>query len=263
MMPRTVIVGAGKVAWHFAHRLLERGVPIAQVVNRSEAPARDLAEAVGATYTIDFQEIATDAAWYILAVKDDALAGVAEVLARKNLSGLVAHTSGATPGSLLAPHFERWGVCWPLQSFSLGKKPRWAKTPVCVHAGRESDLLFLEKMTRRMGAKPYRVDDAQRAHLHIGAVFANNFANHCFAIAARILAEHGLPFALLHPIMAETVAKATANPPAQMQTGPAVRGDAATMRRQIALLQTHPDWQELYRLLSESIGVEERERSKR
>lgn len=255
MMPRTVIVGAGKVAWHFAHRLMEKGVPIAQIVNRSEAPGRALAEAVQTTYSTDFQEIATDAEWYILAVKDDALPGVAEKLALQKLVGLVVHTSGATPGSLLERHFPRWGVCWPLQSFSLGKKPRWAETPICIHAGRESDLLFLEKMTRRMGANPFRVDDAQRVHLHIGAVFANNFANHCFAVAERILAEHNLPFALLHPIMEETVAKAIANAPAKMQTGPAVRGDAAIMQRQIALLEKHPDWQELYRLISASIAA--------
>lgn len=48
----------------------------------------------------------------------------------------------------------------------------------------------------------------QRAVLHVAAVFANNFANHCFSIAEKILDEADLPFEMLHPLMEETLAKA-------------------------------------------------------
>lgn len=254
--PRTVIVGAGRVAWHLAHRLAERGVPLAQILSRSEASARRLAEAIGAAYSIDFQEIERGAACYFLAVNDDALPSVAGILASQNIGdGLVAHTSGATPGVVLAEHFARWGVFWPLQSFSLATQPHWSRVPICLHAGSEPDLRFLETMVRCVGAKSYRVDDAQRGHLHVAAVFANNFANHCFAVAEQILAEKGLPFDLLHPIMRETLAKALADSPAKMQTGPAIRGDEVTMRRQLLLLENHPRWQAIYQSISESIAV--------
>ena len=96
----------------------------------------------------------------------------------------------------------------------------------------------------------------QRANLHVAAVFANNFANRCFAIAEKILEEKDLPFELLHPLMEETLAKALQDSPARMQTGPAMRGDEDTLRRHLLLLADHPAWMEIYRELSENINPE-------
>ena len=98
------------------------------------------------------------------------------------------------------------------------------------------------------------MNDAQRALLHVAAVFANNFANHCFAIAEKILDEKDLPFELLHPLMEETLAKALQDSPARMQTGPAMRGDVVTVQRHLDLLAEHPEWREIYRTLSENIN---------
>ena len=100
----------------------------------------------------------------------------------------------------------------------------------------------------------YRVNDEQRALLHVAAVFANNFANRCFAIAEKILDEKNLPFELLHPLMEETLAKALQDSPERMQTGPAIRGDEETVRRHLNLLSVHPEWQEIYREISENIN---------
>jgi predicted short-subunit dehydrogenase-like oxidoreductase (DUF2520 family) len=99
----------------------------------------------------------------------------------------------------------------------------------------------------------YHVNDAQRATLHVAAVFANNFTNHCFAIAERLLEEKELPFEMLHPLMEETLAKALQNAPVLMQTGPAVRGDQETIQRHLDLLLEHPEWKRLYAGLTESI----------
>lgn len=254
-MAKIVLVGSGRVAWHLGKRLKAKGLPVAQVLSRNPEHARALGEALQTGWSDNWADVLPDADWLVVAVRDDAIGAVAEQLAAYVPGALVTHTSGATPGAVLAPHFKRYGVFYPLQTFSLERAPVWSKIPFCVDASTAPDIAFLEKTAARIGHRVYRVDDAQRAQLHVAAVFANNFANHCFAIAEKILREKDLPFELLHPLMEETLAKAIQNSPADMQTGPAVRGDAETIKRHLALLEQYPAWQELYRKMSESINV--------
>lgn len=251
--PKIVIAGAGRIAWHLGRRLKGKGMPVAHVVSRTESHARELAQALGASYSDDWDMVPEDADWLLIAVRDDAIDEVAKALSGKLSGALATHTSGATPGVVLAPYFERYGVFYPLQSFSRERTPVWSKIPFCVDAADQADLLFLKKAAKVIGNLVYQVNDAQRAILHVAAVFANNFTNHCFSIAEKLLDEHDLPFEMLHPLMEETLQKAVGDSPARMQTGPAVRGDTETIRRHLSLLAMHPDWQELYQKLSDDI----------
>lgn len=250
---KTVLVGAGRIAWHLGRRLKSKGFPIAQVLNRSEDSAHNLASALGCPWSDQYEEVLPDADWILIAVRDDAIAPVAAALAPYVPHALVSHTSGATPGAVLAPYFERYGVFYPLQSFSKERSPTWSKIPFCLHANNESDLTLLRKVAKVVGNLVYTVNDAQRAQLHLAAVFANNFANHCFALAEHLLETQNLPFEMLHPLMEETLQKALADSPARMQTGPAVRGDADTMQRHLTLLSPYPTLQTLYETLSNNI----------
>ena len=252
--PTIVLVGAGRIGTHLAQRLKGKGLPVAQVISRTAAHARPLAELLRTDWSDDWSEIRQDADWVILAVRDDAIEPVARLLAPYLSDSLVTHTSGATPGAVLAAHFDRYGVFYPLQSFSPARMPIWSKIPFCVDAHQETDLAFLKKVAKIIGNLVYQVNDEQRAVLHVAAVFANNFANHCFAIAEKILEDTALPFEMLHPLMEETLAKALQDSPARMQTGPAMRGDADTMQRHLKLLEAHPKWQALYEQLSASIA---------
>jgi len=251
--PIVVIVGAGRVAWHLGKRLRGKGVPVHQVINRTEERAQELARLIGADAKTNFSHINPETDWVLLAVKDDAIASVAETLQQYVPNALVTHTSGGTAGSVISPFFRRYGVFYPLQSFSFEHTPVWSKIPFCVDASAPEDLLFLKKTAKRIGNLVYHVNDEQRARLHVAAVFANNFANHCFAVAEKILDEQDLPFEMLHPLMEETVAKALQESPARMQTGPAARGDVETMRRHLLLLEAYPDLQKMYKLFSSSI----------
>ncbi len=251
--PVIVIVGAGRVAWHLGRRLKGKGLPVTQVISRTEERTEELATSVGAVWSTSLPEIIPNPDWVLLAVKDDALSEVAEKLGSYVPEALVTHTSGGTAGSVLSPFFRRSGVFYPLQSFSFEHTPVWSKIPFCVDASTPDDLLFLKKTAKRIGNLVYHVNDEQRARLHIAAVFANNFANHCFAVAEKILDEQDLPFEMLHPLMEETVAKALQESPARMQTGPAARGDVETMRKHIHLLDAYPDLQKMYKLISSNI----------
>lgn len=251
---KITLVGAGRIAFHLGKRLQAKGLRVVQVLNRSAEPARKLAGMLGCDWSDDWSALRSDVDWVLLAVRDDAIAGVGAALAPYAGTALVTHTSGATPGTVLAPYFERFGVFYPLQTFSGERMPVWSKVPFCVDANAAEDVVFLRKIAKVIGNLVYQVTDEQRAVLHVAAVFANNFANHCFAIAEKILEEKQLPFEMLHPLMEETLVKALQDSPGQMQTGPAIRGDVDTLQRHLEWLQQHPAWQTLYRELSASIN---------
>ncbi len=255
-MLNITLIGAGRIAWHLGRRLKAKGFPIRQVVSRTPEHAEKLAQTLGCEWTSDWAEVNADTDWLLLAVRDDAIEDVAMVLSANVPGAFATHTSGATPGAVLSPFFERYGVFYPLQSFSQDRVPVWSKIPFCVDARSDEDLLLLKKIAKTIGNLVYRVNDEQRASLHVAAVFANNFANRCFALAEQILDEKGLPFEMLHPLMEETLAKALHDSPAKMQTGPAMRGDADTLKRHLELLKNHPEWSEIYRILSASINPE-------
>lgn len=255
-MSKIVIAGAGRVAWHLGKRLKSKGLPIAQVVSRTAEHAAALAETLHARWAADWSEVIPDADWLLIAVRDDVIGEVGRELAAYAPGALATHTSGATPGAVLEPYFRRFGVFYPLQSFSYERTPVWSKIPFCVDARHEEDLLFLKKTAKTIGNLVYRVDDEQRAALHVAAVFANNFANHCFAVAEKLLEDKDLPFEMLHPLMEETLSKALQDSPANMQTGPAIRGDADTVSRHLELLKKYPAWEEIYGKMSLSINPE-------
>jgi Uncharacterized conserved protein len=251
---KIAIIGAGRIAWHLGKRLRGKGLPVSQVVSRTAQHAEALAEHLRCEWADSPADILPDADWVIMAVRDDAIESVAQAFSPHVSKALVTHTSGGTAGSVLAPYFKRYGVFYPLQSFSMEHTPVWSKIPFCVDAQSDEDVLLLKKIAKTIGNLVYRVNDEQRAKLHVAAVFANNFANRCFAIAEKVLDENGLPFELLHPLMEETLAKALQDSPARMQTGPAMRGDVETVRRHLELLANHRYWQRIYREMSLNIN---------
>ena len=109
-------------------------------------------------------------------------------------------------------------------------------------------------MADQISSRVYEIDDQQRTILHVAAVFVNNFSNRLFQIAEEILEKEQLDFELLKPLLLETARKAVDHTPSKMQTGPAIRGDWATIERHLAYLKEHPQHRELYHMLSRSIN---------
>ena len=98
----------------------------------------------------------------------------------------------------------------------------------------------------------FRHDDEQRAQLHLAAVFVNNFTNFCYQIGNEIVRAKGLPFEILLPLVQQTVDKIKAQPegqkdPSLLQTGPAIRGDKATINQHLEFLSKQfARYQEIY-----------------
>ena len=255
--PTIVLIGAGNVAHHLGYRLVEKGHQIVQVFSRKKTKAKKLAQRLNCDYTNDLGKVNPEANLYILAVNDEAIEVVASQLSSiLNSKALVVHTSGATPGTVLKPHFTFYGNFYPLQTFSISKAVDFSQIPFCIYANRKKHRGQLESLAQNLSPLVYTIDDQQRAILHVAAVFANNFTNHLFHISHQILEEKNIPFDLLKPLIKETAEKVQHQAPQLMQTGPAIRGDQKTIDQHLNYLLQHPDYQKLYLLLTKSIREE-------
>ena len=252
---KVVLIGAGNVGTQMGIRLREVGADIQQVFSRKHQRAKELGTQLHCPWTNQLAEITTEAQLYILAIKDDASIEVAEQLSNilAAFNPLVVHTSGATPGQQLRPFFKRYGVFYPLQTISQSRKADFSQIPICYHANRKGDRQKLDKLAQKLSSLVYQVDDAQRAALHVAAVFVKNFTNHLYHIGQQIVEQEQLPFELLKPLILETALKIQQHQPADMQTGPAVRADQKTIQRHLNFLEKYPSYQEIYRILTKRI----------
>ncbi len=249
------IVGTGNVAFHLGKRFMEQGVSINQVIGRDLLKTRGLADILKtkpATFT-DAIDPSSDV--FVIAVSDTSIAEVAEKLSKTVSNALVVHTSGSIPSTVLQPFFRYFGVFYPLQTFSMGSQPNFETIPVFINKTPQYPYDYLTKLAQKVSPKVYDLSDEDRLTLHVAAVFVNNFVNHLFKIGAEIVGKHQLPFDILLPLIEETVHKIRQNPPSEMQTGPAKRGDDSVVEKHLAFIEKHtPQYDLLYTLLSASIN---------
>lgn len=252
-----ILVGAGNVATHLGKALIAAGFIVKQVYSRTEVSASALGSMLHCPFTASPSEVKRDADLYIVSVKDDALSGVLPWVARCNPSALFVHTAGSVDMNVWNGLTARYGVLYPMQTFSKQRQLDFSTVSFFVESACADDLPLLKEVATRMGGRVYEATSAQRRFLHISAVFACNFTNHMYAVAYKLLEEHGLPFQALLPLIDETARKVHQLPPAEAQTGPAIRNDRAVMEHHLSMLDAaHPQWAELYRLISEDIQKE-------
>lgn len=251
-----IIIGAGNVATHLAQQLYEKKHNILQVFNRSLENAKLLAEKVAAEAIDDVNKILLNADFYLIAVSDDAIKTIAaELSPTLPKDKIIAHTSGATSSKVFQDFFNNYGVFYPLQTFSKERKADFEKLPMCIDGSNENTKNKLFALAKTICPTVHLIDDKQRSVLHVAAVFANNFTNYLIAISEQIIAKENIPFDLLKPLINETVAKINENTPQSMQTGPARRGDLATLEKHQQYLDKYPDYRKIYELLSNYIQV--------
>ena len=248
-MKRVVIIGSGNVATSLAHGLAAR-CEVAQIYSRQLAHAQALADAVGCdNATDDLQSLIPDADAYIIAVRDDAIAEV--IAATADNGALWIHTSGSKPIDLFAGHRTRYGVLWPMQSFSREVVTPLDEVHFFVEANDDTALSDLMEMASLMSCHVIEADSEKRKLLHVASVFSCNFANHMWTLADEVLSAAGLPFDAMKPLIRTTVDKLDRLSPAQSQTGPAVRHDTQVIDNHLAMLDG--DKRDIYRLLTDSI----------
>ena len=109
---------------------------------------------------------------------------------------------------------------------------------------REDGFALGEGLARDAGGHPFRLADERKPLYHAAAVFASNYVVTVTALAEELERVAGVPdpIAALAPLQDATLANVRRVGAAEALTGPAVRGDAITLQRNLEALAEHaPD----------------------
>jgi predicted short-subunit dehydrogenase-like oxidoreductase (DUF2520 family) len=242
------VVGAGKVGTAMAVLLGRAGHVVVAVSGRGptrDRAARYLPEAA----FLGPAEAARAGELVLLGVPDDLIATTARDLAGANAVGagqFVAHLSGALGLAVLEPvrraGARRLGI-HPLQtcpdvSRALDRIPGCT---VAVSADDEEGYVLAERVAAALLGEPFRLSDALRPLYHAAAVFASNYLVVTSGVAARLFDAAGLPDpgAAMGPLQRATLDNVRDLGPSKALTGPAARGDAGTVERNLESLAAH------------------------
>lgn len=248
---KAVMLGSGKVATAMGLQLAKH-IQFVEVFSPNTTHAKTLANKLNSVACSEIEKLTLQADVYILAVKDDALAQLAQQLRLNNK--LVIHTSGSAEIDVLSPISSQIGVMYPLQSiahnFNLNK---WKSARICIEASTKEALSTVETLAHFLSTKIHPISSKQRLNLHLAAVFANNFVNHMLYISQNILQENLVNPEMLHTLIRETTENAILFGAKESQTGPAIRHDQKTIEKHIELLNNKDLEKEIYTLLTQSI----------
>jgi predicted short-subunit dehydrogenase-like oxidoreductase (DUF2520 family) len=168
----------------------------------------------------------------VVATPDAAIAEVASSVHTRP-DTVVAHLSGALGLEVLAPHVRR-AACHPLLSLA--------------NADRGADLLcdgawfavagdpLVGELVQALGGRSFTVGDDDRAAYHAAAVLASNHVVALLGQVERVAGPLGVPLDAFLALAEGSLANVRALGPADALTGPAARGDEATIDRHLAAL---------------------------
>lgn len=249
---KIVLIGAGNLATHLGKALHAAGHDMIQVFSRTMQSAEALASLLDAEPLTDISQVRDDADVYIFSVKDSALEQLISQLCGGEKK-VFLHTAGSMPMSVFRGKALHYGVLYPMQTFSKQREVDFSIIPCFIEANDEFALKQIEGLAGQISHRVFQLSSEDRKYLHLSAVFACNFANHCYAASQELLQQHGIPFDVMLPLIDETAAKVHGMTPKEAQTGPAVRYDENVIGKQIQLLENQPYFQKIYDCMSKSI----------
>jgi len=250
---KVVFIGSGNLATHLSLAMKVAGIEVVQVYSQTESHASLLANKLSCSYTTEPELIVSNADIYIFSVKDSALLDLIHKIPQNK--GLWLHTAGSVPMGVFEGFNDRYGVLYPLQTFSKNRDIDFSNVPVFIESNSAGDEAYLLSFAGKLTRQVIPLSSEKRKHLHLAAVWACNFTNHMYLMASKILQEQSLSESFLLPLIDETAAKVHQLSAREAQTGPAIRYDENIIEKHIELL-SDPNMKELYRLISRNIHKE-------
>lgn len=224
---RVLVVGAGRMGCALVPALVAAGV--------------DASGPAGRGSTGEGSDVV------LLAVPDAAIADAARIIAPGRLVG---HLSGATGLAPLAPH-EAFSL-HPLMTVPP-TGATFADAAAAVAGSTAGARDTAQALATVLGLRAHVVRDEDRAAYHTAASVASNFLVTLEGVAEELAATTGVDRAALVPLVRATVENWAEHGAAAALTGPVVRGDHETVRRQrSAVAQRLPERLALFDALTEA-----------
>lgn len=212
MKTRTLLVGSGKLATHFRHYFLLKEVPF-QTWNRQENSLQQLNDSL------------TECTQVMLLISDSSIEEFIN-LYLKNFHGSILHCSGA----LVVP--EAIGL-HPLMTFGTETKDLSFYEAIPFISNEQHRLKDFFPL---LNNPQYYLNDTVRARYHAYCVIAGNFTQLLWQASEKQFAAMGLPRAAITPYL-NTIFENILQQPA---TGPLVRKDKLTVKRNLEALSADP-----------------------
>ena len=250
---KIVMIGAGNLATQLGKALLHAGHDILQVYSRTMESANTLAQRIGGAAVTDVNELVYNADAYIFALCDSVLGEIIPKVCHGREQHVFLHTAGSIPMDAFQGMALHYGVLYPLQTFSKERDVDFETIPCFVEANDDYARQTIGALAESVSHHVHPLASEQRKYVHLAAVWACNFVNHCYNIAEDILEGQHIPFSVLLPLIDETARKVHDLRPGEAQTGPAIRYDENVIREQAQLMRQNPLEKDLYERLSVSV----------
>jgi predicted short-subunit dehydrogenase-like oxidoreductase (DUF2520 family) len=267
------VVGVGRVGAVLAAKFRAAGHPVVGVSGGSPASQLRVQTLLGGIETCAPHEVVERADIVVIAVPDDALAGVARDLAAQVRTGggtarsdagfalrgkIVMHTSGRHGLSVLAPMVAagaRAIAFHPAMTFT-GTEVDLERTCAFGLTALPADRPLAETLVAELGGTPEWIDEAGRTSYHAALSHGANHLNTLVAQAMDVLRAAGVedPSSVLRPLLAASLDNALAYGDAAL-TGPVARGDVNTVRAHTETLASQPEILDTYVALARATAA--------
>lgn len=221
---------------------------IQDVLTRSRESAAEAVKFIGAGRAVAGLAEMCDSDVWMIATRDDAIVASCDTLAatgRITPDDIVFHVSGATPSSALKSAAARGALTasvHPIKTFPDAELAvqRFPGT-FCGAEGHPDALRVLKPAFESIGATVIEIAPELKPIYHAAGVFSCNYLAALIEAALRAHEKAGIPRAAslkaLEPLVRETVDAVFDKGPAQALTGPIARGDVATVKYQLGMVE--------------------------
>jgi predicted short-subunit dehydrogenase-like oxidoreductase (DUF2520 family) len=244
-------------------------VHIAFIAARNPEAARRAARFIGEGKPIGLADPRLQSATVLLiATSDSAVVRVARELAKQGKGRdawqgkVVLHTCGSLPSAALRPLKLRGAAVGSLHPYQTVPSPQAGVRNLrgCFWAleGDQRALRVARDWVRRLEGIPFSIRPEEKTLYHLSAFIVCPTVVTLMAQATSLLKQAGVSLRISRPMLRQFVAETAKNfadlGARRALTGPAVRGDWATIRRHLAeLRRSAPEFVPVYRSLLQAM----------
>lgn len=251
------IVGMGAVGSALARAAKAASFSCITLVGKGHPGEQRLDRALKVGHLRHVTELQQEQGFIILAVREAQIAAVVHDLTSLLVPWwkvTVLHTSGPLGAEILCPLASLGAgvAAWhPYQTFPRRAKRGSLQGVTFGTDGNRKGILAANRLTRALGGLPLRVPEQDRLLYHLSAVLSCGFVAADLQMATEVLKKIGVSdrraLQTVLPIARETLKQVGELGVRSAMTGPAVRGDLATIQRHLAaLMKAAPEMLRVY-----------------